>query len=133
MRLAFTFGFAAALCATVAMADENPLAEFLWEKRAVIVFADSPKDPRFVRQMEDFARREADTMERDVVVLTDATPAANSPLRKELRPRGFMMILIDKDGEIKLRSPHPMAVDALTRMIDRTVLRQQEIDERRGE
>lgn len=133
MRLAFTFGFVTAFFAAVALADENPLAGFLWEKRAVIVFADSPKDPRFVRQMEDFARREADTAERDVVVLTDTAPGENGPLRKELRPRGFMMIVIDKDGEIKLRAPHPMAVDALTRMIDRTPLRQQEIEDRRDQ
>lgn len=132
MRLALVFSFAASLLAAAALAQDEPLAAYLWEKRVVVVFSDSPKDPRFTRQMEDFAQREADTADRDVIVLTDTAPRENGPLRRELRPRGFMMVLIDKDGEIKLRAPHPMAVDALTRMIDRTPMRQQEVEERRG-
>lgn len=133
MRLAFAlaFGLIAAFAAAPATADEDPLAQYLWEARPVIVFADSPKDPSYIRQMADFDRRKADIEDRDVVLLTDTDPAAKGPLRRALHPRGFMMILIDKDGEIKLRRPRPMAVDALTRMIDRTPLRQQEVEERR--
>lgn len=131
MRFLHILGFIALLASGPLIAAENPLAEYLWEARPVIVFADSPKDPRYQRQMEDFARREPEILARDVVLLTDTDPAAKGPLRIELRPRGFMMVLIGKDGEIKLRKPHPMSVDALTRLIDRIPLRQQEIKERR--
>ncbi|WP_246209475.1 DUF4174 domain-containing protein [Pikeienuella piscinae] len=131
MHLLHALGVIALLASGPLHAAENPLAGYLWEARPVVVFADSPKDPRYQKQMEDFARREPDILERDVVLLTDTDPAANGPLRQKLRPRGFMMVLIGKDGEIKLRRPNPMSVDALTRLIDRIPLRQQEIDERR--
>lgn len=131
MRFLHVFGVIALLAAGPLIAAEGPLAAYLWEARPVVVFADSPKDPRYQRQMEDFSRREPDIAARDVVLLTDTDPAADGPLRQKLRPRGFMLVLIGKDGEIKLRRPHPMSVDALTRLIDRIPLRQQEIDEQR--
>ena len=108
-------------------AAEDPLDAFKWEARPVVVFADSAKDPRFRRQMDDFARRAADLEERDVVLLTDTDPDAKGPLRERLRPRGFQLVLIGKDGEIKLRTPHPIEVDALNRHIDRMPLRKREM------
>lgn len=131
MRLALIAGMI--FTAFAASGEERSLDSYLWEARPVVVFADSPKDPRFVRQMENFSRRMADMKTRDVVLLTDTDPSADGPLREALRPTGFAMILIGKDGEIKLRAPHPMSVDALTRLIDRMPMRQQEIEERRGE
>lgn len=130
MRLALIAGFL--FTAFAAYGEERSLQSYLWEARPVVIFADSPKDPRFISQMEEFRQREAAIAERDIVLFTDTEPQAGGPLRKALRPRGFMMVLIGKDGEIKLRTPHPMDVDALTRLIDRMPLRQREIEERRG-
>ena len=65
--------------------------------------------------------------ERDVVVIADTDPAAESELRRELRPRGFMMALVGKDGGVKLRKPFPWDVRELTRTIDKMPLRQQEV------
>jgi hypothetical protein len=73
---------------------------------------------------------EADVEElllRDVVILMDTDPKAKSALRKKLRPRGFMLALIDKDGGIKLRKPAPWTVREITRSIDKWPTRQQEI------
>ncbi|MEX2520004.1 MAG: DUF4174 domain-containing protein [Paracoccaceae bacterium] len=132
MRLAFVLGFIAAVAAGPIAADENPLDAYLWEARPVVVFADNPKDPRYISQMADFDRRAADLQDREMILLTDTDPAAKGPLRQALRPRGFTIVLIDKDGEIMVRAPHPTKADALTRLIDRTELRQQEVRERRG-
>lgn len=110
-----------------AIAQEVALDSYQWTNRPVVIFADSPRDPRFVEQMADFARRTADLEERDVVLLTDTDPVAKGPLRQELRPRGFQLILIGKDGEIKLRTPHPIEVDALNRHIDRMPMRKREM------
>ncbi|WP_299292794.1 DUF4174 domain-containing protein [uncultured Tateyamaria sp.] len=111
--------------------DVSDLSEFVWEKRPIIVFADSPNDPSFSQQMDLLADRAAELAERDVVVLTDTDPSANSDLRLKLRPRGFMLVLIGKDGGVKLRKPFPWDVRELSRTIDKMPMRQREIRERR--
>ncbi|MEX0303696.1 MAG: DUF4174 domain-containing protein [Leisingera sp.] len=108
------------------------LEEFQWTHRPVVVFADSPEDPRFHEQMERLMDGIEALKERDVVVLTDTDPAAKSALRKKLRPRGFMLVLVGKDGGVKLRKPHPWTVRELSRTIDKFPERQREIEERRG-
>ena len=108
------------------------LSQFVWEKRPIVVFADSPNDLNFKRQIELLQARRDDLAERDVVVLTDTDPAVTSPLRKKLRPRGFALVLIGKDGGVKLRKPAPWDVRALSRVIDKMPIRQQEIRDRRS-
>ena len=108
------------------------LNQFIWEKRPIVVFADSPNDPAFREQMELLEERVTDLAERDVVVLTDTDPAARGPLRLKLRPRGFGLVLIGKDGDVKLRKPVPWDVRELSRIIDKMPMRQQEIRDRRG-
>lgn len=103
------------------------LDEFLWIKRPIVVFADSPADPRFVQQMDFITDRLHELELRDVVVLTDTDPAARSALRQRLHPRGFMLVLIGKDGTIFLRKPLPWDVREISRTIDKMPLRQQEI------
>lgn len=111
-----------------------PLSELLWRARPVVVFADAPQDPRFIEQMERLRARPDALLERDVVVMVDTDPAARSELRKTLRPRGFMLALIGKDGQVKLRKPTPWDVRELTRVIDKMPLRQQELrDAARGD
>jgi len=111
--------------------DTSDLSQFVWEKRPIIVFADSPNDPNFGLQMEYLENRADELAERDVVVLTDTDPSLDSELRQKLRPRGFMLVLIGKDGGVKLRKPFPWDVRELTRTIDKMPMRQREIRERR--
>lgn len=113
-------------------AGDTELDSFLWTARPIVVFADSPADPRFQQQIDLLKQEEALLADRDVVVLTDTDPAARSPIRTKLRPRGFQMVLVDKDGVIKLRKPFPWSVRDITRNIDKTPLRQREVEERRG-
>lgn len=113
--------------------ENADLSEFLWIKRPVIVFADTPADPRYAEQIEYLTERLDDLRERDVVVLTDTDPSQTSALREKLRPRGFMLVLIGKDGTVYLRKPFPWSVRELSRSIDKMPMRQREIRERRGE
>lgn len=113
--------------------DEANLNEFLWIKRPLIVFADTPADPRYIQQMEFISQRLDDLAARDVVVLTDTDPAAGSDLRKKFRPRGFMLVLTGKDGTIYLRKPFPWDVREISRTIDKLPTRQQEMRERGGD
>lgn len=103
------------------------LDEFLWVARPVVIFADTPEDPRFLEQMDLLEARKQELFDRDVVVLVDTDPAAASPLRTRLRPNGFSLVLIDKDGQIAMRKPAPWNVRELTRQIDKMPLRKQEI------
>lgn len=108
-------------------ADPVDLKEFLWTKRPIVVFADTPADPRFEEQMRLLQADPDALTRRDIVVLTDTDPAANGPLRLALRPRGFGVVLIDKDGEVKLRKPLPSTTREITRSIDKWPSRLQEI------
>lgn len=105
--------------------------DFLWEWRILAVMADTPSDPAFIRQMREIDARAADLFERDLVVLIDTDRASGSALRQRLRPRGFMLAIIDKDGEVKQRRPAPRDVRELNAVIDRFPLRRQEMMERR--
>jgi hypothetical protein len=113
-------------------ASEVSLPELQWIARAVVVFADSPNDPMFRQQM-DLLLAEIDRLvERDVILITDTDPAARNSVRLDLRPRGYALTVVDKDGRVLQRKPEPWSVRELTGSIDRTLLRQQEIEDRRG-
>lgn len=100
-------------------AAEVTLADLLYVKRPVVVFADSPNDPNFVRQMELLERDIGDLADRDVVVITDTDPANPSAVRRQLRPRGFSLVIMDKDGKTTLRKPLPWAVREIGNAIDK--------------
>ena len=112
-------------------ADDAVREDFLWRLRPVIVFADSELDPRYIEQITLLKDGAAELVDRDVIVITDTDPSAMSPLRTELRPRGFMLVLLGKDGEIRLRKPFPWDVREISRSIDKIPLRQREIQDRR--
>ncbi|MDO5657980.1 MAG: DUF4174 domain-containing protein [Paracoccus sp. (in: a-proteobacteria)] len=101
--------------------------DFLWTARPVVVFADTADDPAFVEQMRMLREAPGLLLERDVVVVTDTNPAGAGVWRGNLRPRGFSLVVIDKDGEVKQRKPSPWSVREISRAIDRFQLRRQEI------
>lgn len=107
------------------------LDDFLWLKRPIVVFADSPNDPAFQTQLRYLAEDAGELIKRDVVILIDTDPKDPSAVRKTLRPRGFSMVLIEKDGKVMLRKPLPWSVREITHAIDKFPLRQQEIREGR--
>lgn len=110
---------------------DSDLSEFLWINRPIVVFADTPADPRFQQQIDMLLEDEEMMRDRDVVVLTDTDPSARSPIRTKLRPRGFAMVFVDKDGVVKLRKPTPWSVREISRSIDKTPLREREVRDRR--
>ncbi|TJZ93760.1 DUF4174 domain-containing protein [Paracoccus gahaiensis] len=101
--------------------------QFLWNARPVVVFADTPDDPAFLQQVAALERDSRALAARDVVVVVDSDPAANSLWRQQLRPRGFSLVVIDKDGQVKIRRPSLWDAREIGRAIDRLPLRRQEI------
>lgn len=106
------------------------LADLLYLQRPVVVFADSPNDPNFIRQMELLARDLPALELRDVVLVTDTDPAAKTEWRTKLRPRGFSLVLMDKDLRPVIRKPLPWEVREIVAAIDKFPLRRQEMLER---
>ncbi|MEM8850973.1 MAG: DUF4174 domain-containing protein [Pseudomonadota bacterium] len=115
---------------TIFDAAEIDLTEFQWVARPIVVFANTPRDPSFGEQLEELEAEIDQLIDRDVVLVVDTDPDAQSDIRQRLRPRGFMMVLIGKDGEVELRRPFPWTVRELNRSIDKMPLRQREIRER---
>jgi hypothetical protein len=122
---------AATLAEGAAVEAEVDLDAFLWTARPLVVFADTPDDPRFIQQMEMLDRGVAELEDLRVVVLTDTDPGARGSLRQALRPRGFGIVLIDVDGVVVQRRPTPTSVRELAGTIDRLPSRRQETGSRR--
>lgn len=129
--------FAAAQAAETPVLEPIPaadvaLADLLWLRRPIVVFADSPSDPAFQTQLRYLAEDPGELIKRDVVILTDTDPKTLSEAREKLRPRGFSIVLLDKDGKLMLRKPLPWTVREIIHAIDKFPLRQQEIREGRA-
>lgn len=108
-------------------ADGVDLDAFLWLKRPVVVFANTPADPAFREQMDLLADLWPELAARDVVVVVDTDPAAMTAVRRKLRPRGFMLVVMDKDGSVALRKPSPWNVREISRTIDKMPSRREEM------
>ncbi len=118
--------------AAEAVETQQPsLEDLLWVARPVVVFADSPNDPRFIQQMRMLEERAPELEDRGVVILTDTDPDARGPLRTALRPRGFGLVLVDTDGSVVQRRPAPTTSRELINLIDRLPSRRQETGSRR--
>ena len=115
----------------VVNAADIELDDFLWLNRLLVVFANTDRDPAFQRQMELLLDRPEALIDRDVLVIIDTNPGDATEVRRKLRPRGFSLVFIDKDGVVKLRKPAPWHVREISRSIDKTDLRQQELREDR--
>ena len=106
--------------------DVTPDA-LMWQARPVVVFADTPQQPQFAQQMRLLSEDPEPLLLRDVVIITDTNPAAMSVWREKLRPRGFSLVLMDKDGAIVIRKPLPWSVREIIQAIDRMPIRRDEI------
>ena len=104
------------------------LSSYQWTHRPVVVFANSTEDVNYQRQIKMLEQDIESLIDRDVIILTDTTPSPETPLRDALRPRGFALLLIGKDGQVKLRKPFPWSVRELSRAIDKMPMRRQELN-----
>lgn len=112
---------------TVFDAAEVDLDDLVYIARPLIVFANTANDPRFDEQMEYLLERIDQLVERDVIIIVDTDPDAETSVRQTLRPRNFSLVLIAKDGRVAFRKPFPWEVREITRSIDKMPIRQQEL------
>lgn len=115
---------------TIFDASEVTLADLEYVARPVIIFADSPNDPRVADQLQLLERDRDAFAARDVIVIVDTDRQSGSDARRQLRPRGFNIVLLDKDGRIGQRRNQLTAGADIWRFIDRMPIRQEELRNR---
>ena len=93
----------------------------------MLIFAPSRDDPAYSRQME-LLRAQVDALaERDIVVLSDLDADTPSPLRQGFQPGGFRIVLVGKDGGIKLEQEEVLDPETLFSLIDGMPMRRNEM------
>ena len=103
------------------------LSDMVWVARPLVIFTNSPLDPTFKEQMALLQEGLDVILERDVMIVVDTNPKLKTTVRKNLRPKGFVWVLIGKDGSVKLRKPFAWNMREISRVIDKMPMRQQEI------
>jgi F420-dependent methylenetetrahydromethanopterin dehydrogenase len=112
---------------TVLEGPEVDLEAFEYVARPFVIFADSPRQPQLAEQLRLLEADPGALARLDVAVIVDSDPEAASEVRRGLRPRGFGVVLVDKDGRVALRRPAPLTVREIVRAIDRSPIRQEEL------
>ncbi len=109
-----------------AAAADDPAAH-AGRSRVLLVLA-APGDARMAEQARILAADRAGTAERDLVLLEPAV-ADQERLRRRygVAPDAFAVLLIGKDGGVKLRSAAPLAAGTLFETIDAMPMRQAEM------
>lgn len=109
------------------------LAQNQWKHRIILLYAPSASSPELTRQRDILATDPAGLTERDLIVrelpadqLSDADRAF---LQQSLNTTGntFRLLLIGKDGGVKVRKTSPLALKQLFSTIDGMYMRQQEM------
>ena len=110
----------------------DALEPYRWNNRLLLVFAPSPEDALFLEQLAELEAERTGLVERDLLVLTDTDPERSSDLRYGLEIGGFHVLLVGKDGGVKIRSSTPVGTETLFATIDAMPMRQREIQNNPG-
>ena len=111
---------------SLSLAKET-LDQYRWTNRPVLLFAPSERDESYSQQMEILDADKIGLAERDILVLSDIRADGSGQLRNTLQIEGFEIILIGKDGGVKLRSKKPISIQELFSVIDAMPMRRQEM------
>ena len=113
---------------------------FTWRNRPVLVFTPQADHSLLDEQRQAFAGRSNGLRDRDIVVIEVAGDSVtvdgrNAPnlvadglrARYRLRPSDVAVLLVGKDGGVKLRESKALSVQALFEIIDAMPMRRQEM------
>ncbi|MEO1170855.1 MAG: CIA30 family protein [Myxococcota bacterium] len=112
------------------------LDDYRWEKRVLVVNGAGHEDERVRQQLERVDAAAFQSAERDLEIITllgsRQNPQWVSTLRKSLNVNGdeFTVLLVGKDGSVKLRRSEVTALGEIHALIDTMPMRQREMSER---
>lgn len=115
--------------------------QFKWKNRLLLVFAPDSNHPFFESLRRDLSTRTHEVDDRDLVVFeilgvgtskrdgTQLDPHTAASLRErfDVSPKAFSLILMGKDGGVKLRRNDPVNLEEIFRLIDSMPMRQDEM------
>lgn len=125
--------------------DTFDLDELRWKKRVLLVFSPSESTPSLHVQRERLASYGVGVEERDLVIVyilehadkgktgvdsnrsLDENTAGNIRSRFGIQSGLFHVLLIGKDGTVKLRSSDPVSAEDIFALIDSMPMRRQEM------
>jgi hypothetical protein len=121
--------------------DRIDMEDYRWKNRPVLVFGPAESDVRYRRQMQEFVGQDTELPDRDIVLFVllwdgprsingqSLTASASDPLwhQFEVASDSFAVILVGKDGGVKLRSEEPVAAARIFDLIDGMPMRQAEM------
>ena len=127
-----------------AQAQSLDLSVFQWKNRLLILFAPNYSHPLFDALRQSLAARRSEAAERDLVIFEIFESAASSMNNEVIDPatarrlrekfdvpaHGFTVILIGKDGGIKLQRQERTHLDDIFALIDSMPMRQEEMRRR---
>ena len=122
-------------------ADDGLLERYTWQNRLLLIFAPSAEDSRLRQQQEILASNADGLLDRDLVILRllpdsepriDNQPAGGVDSASIYRdfavePGDFRLLLVGKDGTLKLSSDSPVPTARLFDLIDSMPMRQWEM------
>ncbi|MEO0729196.1 MAG: DUF4174 domain-containing protein [Pseudomonadota bacterium] len=124
--------------------NASAMGMYRWKNRPVLIFAPSAQDARLQRQRSVLMSKSRDLRDRDMVVIAvignsvralvgRAPGRSAASLRKRFGVGGgsFRVLLVGKDGGVKLSSGAPISSARLFSLIDAMPMRRQEMRERR--
>jgi hypothetical protein len=122
---------AAAISVIGDIGSAAPLESYRWKARPVIVFG-SEQSGAFRQQLDIFNRASPGFRERDMVIVTVAERGGRQELRRayNVAPGEFEVLLVGKDGGVKLRSRDVVSPQELFRLVDAMPMRRQEMRQR---
>ena len=123
------------------LATDELLEGYTWQNRLLLVFAPDADDPRLQAQNEILTTVESDLLERDLAILRllpdspvtiDKLPLEGSEAAAIYRDfaidrRAFAVLLIGKDGGVKLNSDTAVSANTIFDLIDSMPMRQWEM------
>ena len=121
----------------------NPVSSHLWKDRVLIVVASSPSNIGYKSQEQLLLKDKKGMKERDVVIyrlyfdhwldpqnsLIDKEKADAIYQKYAIDPNIFSVLLIGKDGGVKMRKDDIVSTRELFQLIDRMPMRRQEMQE----
>lgn len=112
-----------------AMAADDPLAAYRWKSRLLLVSSPDADDRRVTSQREVAATAKVGMMERDLIIIeVIGSDLAAQRIRNRLKlpKEKFQVVLVGKDGDIKLSRDAPIPTPLLFATIDAMPMRRDE-------
>ncbi|MDH3556778.1 MAG: DUF4174 domain-containing protein [Deltaproteobacteria bacterium] len=124
--------------------DKIRLKDYQWKNRLILAFSPSTEDPGYRALEKEIAVQAEEVIDRDILIFqiletgeiklgaSSLQTGAGDYLRKSfsISPGTFTVLLIGKDGGVKLRREGRAKLDEIFSLIDTMPMRQREMREK---